>query len=383
MAASRGSHRILYMSEAPFFGGAERYLLSLLSALDRSRFTPTVAGPPNAPSELVNGVRHLDVPFVRMTPVRGKGDVGSLYGQWVQIRRAQPDIVHLNLSNPLHGQYTMLAARAAGAPVRIATMHLPPRETTPTRRGRALECLTLSGLNRVIAVCHSSRDLIVRHFGLPYRSTRTIHNGLDIDAFDHEVDEFRERDPEWGEGPVIGTVGRLAEQKGHRHLLEAARIVKRAWPSATFVIVGDGPLETPLRNLSSSLGLGTCVVFTGGRPDVPAILSLLDLFVLPSLYESFPFAVLEAMAAGKPVVATDVDGVGEAVEDGKTGFLVPSESPGRMADAIQALLRDPARARRMGRAGRRRVEEHFTSRHMQTATQTLYHECLSEAIRGH
>ena len=373
--------RILYVSEADIFGGAERYLLMVLEGLDRELYDPTVALHPEAPRQLVEELEALKVPLCAIIPIRGKRDFFSLIMQRVLFKDKKPDIVHFNISNPYQGQYTMLAARMARVPIRVATIHLPPRITTPTLRGRILEFLTVGDLTRVISVCESSRDLIIGHFGVSKYRTVKIYNGVPLEAIDQNERPLSNRKAEWGEGPVVGTVGRLSDQKGQRYLLEAAQRVKRILPQTKFVIVGDGPLKEDLLRLRRELDLEKEVIFTGWLKDIPTVLSFFDLFVLPSLYESFPFAVLEAMAAQKAVITTRVDGIEEVVEEGGTGLLVSPRDPGALSEGIVALLKDRERAVEMGVRGRRMLETNFTAEQMQRKTGQLYEECLSKSGR--
>ena len=152
-------------------------------------------------------------------------------------------------------------------------------------------------------------------------------------------------------GPRIGTVGRLTEQKGYADLLDAMHIVRQSAP-AELLIIGSGQLETTLRQKTARLGLQDCVHFLGSRGDVEDILPYFDVIVSSSWWEGFPTVLLQALAAGVPVVATDVSGSRELVRTGETGILVPTHNPARLAEAIVTLLRDPIRARTMAEAAR-------------------------------
>jgi glycosyltransferase involved in cell wall biosynthesis len=167
-------------------------------------------------------------------------------------------------------------------------------------------------------------------------------------------------------------VARLDEQKGHRYLLEAAVEI----PEAVFVLVGDGPERAALEKQVHQLKLEDRVLFFGFRNDIQNWLSACDLFVLPSLYEGLPIAVLEAMAAGKPVIATDIPGNREAVVDGLTGCLVAPQDPRSLAVAIRSLLADSALRKRMGQAGREIVSQKFSMKEMVRQVTEVYTECL-------
>jgi glycosyltransferase involved in cell wall biosynthesis len=178
------------------------------------------------------------------------------------------------------------------------------------------------------------------------------------------------------QAPVILTVARFAPQKGHQVLLEAIPTVLAHQPAAQFLWVGDGPLLPALRARAKSLGVGNHLHFLGRRDDVPELLGAADLFVLPSRFEGLPLAVLEAMAAGLPVVGTQVCGTQEAVADGRTGQLVPPDDPPALANAITALLSQPALAARFGAAGQQRFARLFGAGRMAQETADLYGELL-------
>jgi glycosyltransferase involved in cell wall biosynthesis len=179
------------------------------------------------------------------------------------------------------------------------------------------------------------------------------------------------------EAKTIGVVARLIAYKGHRFFLQACQEIKRRHPRATFLLIGDGPEAGSLAALSRQLGLQEAVRFLGTRSDIPQLLSLLDVVALPSLEEGFPNVVLEAMAAGKPVVATRVGGTPEAVIHRETGLLVPPKDPRALADAILEVLDDPQRANAMGQAGCERVRKAFDLSRMVQEIEALYEELIA------
>lgn len=363
---------VLYTTESNVFGGAERYLKLLWRGLDRDQFEPTVAAP--ASCDWISGDDKVE--RIDLEPIAGKGDIAGWRRQRSILREVAPDIVHLNLSNPLHGQFTMLAAEIAGIPVRVATMHLPPRETTPTRRGRWLESLTVKKLGSVISVCQASGDRVQRHFGVPDSRADVVYNGIDLEAFD-EAARTPPEPPIASGAPVFGTFGRMTLQKGFDIFIDAAAKVLEEVAEARFVIAGDGPLREELVKQASRVAPEGHIVFTGAIREVAGFLTALDVLVLPSRYESFPFAVLEAMGASLPIIASNVDGVPEAIVDGHSGILVPSEDPAALSDAFRRLLTDPDLGRRLGSAARRRLAENFTAQHMVTRTEAVYRRCLA------
>ena len=201
-----------------------------------------------------------------------------------------------------------------------------------------------------------------------------IHNAIDVDRV-RVTRDLRELRRELGLDPhdfVIGAVGRLMPVKGVEIFLQAARMLKDRGRSAKFLVAGDGPLASALQSLAREIGLADDVRFLGHRKDSHDILGLLDLFVLPSLSEGIPLVLLEALALSRPVVATNVGGIPEVVEDGRSGVLVPAGRPDELARGCLTVMDDPALAQRLGQAGRVRVEDAFSADAMAEKVTHIY-----------
>jgi glycosyltransferase involved in cell wall biosynthesis len=175
---------------------------------------------------------------------------------------------------------------------------------------------------------------------------------------------------------VIGNVAALADHKGQRHLIGAMPAVLRHLPDARLAIVGSGELQEPLRRQIHDLGLARHVVLAGFRPDAAALMKSFDVFVMSSITEGLGSAILEAMACGRPVVATRTGGIPEAVAEDATGLLVPPAESGALATALVGVLKDPVLASRLGIAGRRRVEQDFSVERLVAGTVDAYHRRL-------
>ena len=182
------------------------------------------------------------------------------------------------------------------------------------------------------------------------------------------------------DGPVVGAVSRLHRQKGVIYLLRAAPEILRRRPEARIVVAGGGPLEGELRRLVTRLGQDRRVLLLGERSDARDLLALFDVLVLPSLWEGLPLVLLEAAMLGKPIVATDIDGVREVVRDGETGLLVPPARPDALAAAVVGLLDDPGLAARLGGAARSEIQAEFSLERMVKETQNLYLDLASAKI---
>lgn len=218
--------------------------------------------------------------------------------------------------------------------------------------------------------------------GMRPQKVGTIHNCLNL-PFPQSVAKPKDRDMLASLGVaesdvVIGTVGRLHPFKGgHDQLLKAVARVSTEILNCKLLVVGTGPVQADLVNLAKSLGIESRTIFTGVRRDLARLYPIMDVFVLPSTWESFGNVLVEAMAHAKPVVATRVGGIPEAVTDGVTGILVPPGDPASLAEAILTLARDQELAARLGNAGRARVKDYFSPTRLGDELEALYHSLIT------
>ena len=366
--------RLLHLLSGGTVGGCEQHVLSLLAGLDRDRYDPSVAffvaepddAAPMAPAFRAAGVRVFDL------GARRRADPGALLRLGRLIRRGRFDVVHA------HSLQAELAAvlwtRFLGhVPVVLRTVH--NTDDFYVRQPYAtLARLSAHGLDRIVVISDAVGRYLRDSARLPEHKIVRIHYGLDPTPFARNGHAPRDRPP------TIGVVARLAPQKGHRVLFDALPRVLARVPETRVRVVGHEELSTvaELRAYAAARGVADHVEFEGFRADVPALLHELDLFVLPSLWEGFGLVLLEAMAAGRPVVATAVGPVPEVVADGETGLLVPPGDPAALAEAILRVLGDPGLAERLGRAGRDRVQRTFRLEQMVARTDALYRELLGD-----
>jgi glycosyltransferase involved in cell wall biosynthesis len=294
---------------------------------------------------------------VEVVPLGGALDVPSLLRLRLALRGANVLHTHVHFSLNVLGR---IAGRLARARV-VAHMHI--ENAFRSGRGRRAQVLVDNATARlcsaIVAVSDATRDSLVRQ-GYPADRLVTIHNGIEPAEPAEPV--------RLADGPIVLEVARLAEVKGQKQLIRALEHL-----DATAVFVGrdledGGRYEEELRRAAS----GRRVVFAGYRDDVPALLAGCDVFCLPSSIEGLPLVVLEAMAQARPVVATAVGGTPELVVDGETGVLVPAGDADALAEALDRLLRDPERARRLGEAGRRRVAAEFDADTLAERVLSLY-----------
>jgi glycosyltransferase involved in cell wall biosynthesis len=280
--------------------------------------------------------------------------------------------------------YAALAGRWARVPTIISTIHnsLYDYPISSIRRSLYLlgERLTYRLTDRTVCVADALAQDLKDRSGRDPGKIRVIQNGVDLDAFDPKIVDGWKARREFGledETPLIGIVGRMTPQKGHLDFLTALIQIKAAIPTVKALIVGDGPLRAKLVQYARTHRLEDCCIFTGMREDIPIIIAALDVVALPSLSEGLPFVLLEAMAMGKPVVATRVNGVSEVVEDGVTALLVPPRAPDMLGRAVITLLINKELGSRLGAAARRQAERCFGLERMIREVETLYEELLA------
>ncbi len=352
------SRRLVMFSEATGRGGAEISLRNLIAALDPC-FDLIVMGVDASICAWLAAPR----PGTRtmlVRPVRNKLSLGAFMALRRAIAGQRPDIFHANLRTIADAQYAVAAALTIRGlkVVAVEQLPLPPRG----RASNWLKRRTSARLAGHVAVGERAARIVEDAVGLPSVSIRTIHNGV--------PDLGPPSPPPAGRRTVIGTLARLDRIKGLDVLLDAAV----GLPTTNLLLVGAGPERDWLEARAAQLGIDDRVEIAPWNDNARDRLRDIDIFVLPSRNEGFPLSVLEAMLAGRPVVATDVGSVREAVADGETGFVVPAEDASALRAALERLVLDPDLRRNMGAAGRASGLRRFTSAAMARDFEQLYNE---------
>jgi glycosyltransferase involved in cell wall biosynthesis len=292
------------------------------------------------------------------------------------IRRHDIGLVHS------HGYkadiYAYFATRKMQCPV-VATSHLWTRRTSALRLYAHLDQLVLRRFNYVIAVSEAIKKETVAG-GVAEDRVCVIDNGIDVTSFCTLVPSLRGEFAREGM-QIVGAVGRLVEQKGFEFLLKSVPGVLERFPNTLFVVAGEGSERAKLEALAAKLKVDAQVRFIGARSDMPNVYASFDMFVLPSIDEGMPIALMEAMAAARPIVATRVAAVPKLITDGDTGILVAPRDPRALTQAICQVLASPMLRERLSRAARKRVQEHFSSETMAARYVALYHELRPTSFR--
>jgi glycosyltransferase involved in cell wall biosynthesis len=368
--------RVLYVVGNFVAGGAERHLLELWQRLDRERFQVEIAVF-RREGQFTSEVEALGL------PVHDLGVGNTIYAPsgWRGFARLvhrvlsfRPDVLQGYLFGP--NLFAALAGRLCGVPVVVVSKRNLDAFETP--RQIAAQRLAHRLATHVVAVSDAVADTAVA-LGVPRGRVTVIPNGVDVERFARAVPDPMVK----GENgsPVVGAVGCLAARKDYPNLLAALALLESRGRRFRAVVVGEGKERPALERQVAQLGLGERVRFLGERSDVERLLPGMDVFVLASREEGIPNALLEAMAAARPAVATAVGGTPEVIEDGATGWLVPPRDPEALAAALESALSDPGEAARRGAAAQRPARERMSIEAMVEKHQRFYLDAVGEERR--
>ncbi len=353
-------------------GGAQEHVFNLVSRIDRSRYDVSVCS-------LTGGsaIRRFEKAGIPVCVIEAIDDADAVESVAAHLAAIDADVVHNHMYHAeVIGTQAALRIAETGRPrpFVVGTVH--------SSRIRSDEDMALlrqltPRMDHLIAVSTS----IVRKIddeGRHGAPVSLIYNGIDLARYDQMVPCCTLRE-EYGlppEGPLVGVVARLEQEKGHPTLIDAWPTVLASFPAATLLMIGEGSRLEALTTQVRDLGLERSVIFTGRRDDVPEVTKSLDVAVLPSYREAQGLTILEAMALSRPVVASNVGGIPEMIEDGRTGLLVRPHDPTALADAILRLLRDHPLADTLARAGHDMVHDRFCVELMVRAVESIYDEAL-------
>jgi glycosyltransferase involved in cell wall biosynthesis len=371
--------RIMQVTHDLGIGGLPRVVADICKHIDKTRFDISVSclrGLGEYAEELEeNGIKVYRVPPSK----NNKVDYLSFLKLHGLLRGKGIDILHTHNIHPfIDGT---LAGKMGGIPVNIHTDHA--RDFPDKRRYMLAERILSHFVEKIVAVSEATKQKLISYEKIKADKITVIRNGIDHEKFNVRINQ-EEKKKELGAKdcyPILGIGVRLAKQKGIIYLLNALPKIVREFPKLMLLIAGYGEEENELKQEVVKLGIDHHVRFLGPRLDMPEILSILDVYVLPSIWEGLPLVVLEAMAARKPIVATAVDGTKEAVIHGHSGLLVPPQNPGALAEAILQVSRDKALALFLAKNAYNRFLEHFTVRKMVSRYEELYLTCYDNKFK--
>ncbi|UCF56499.1 MAG: glycosyltransferase family 4 protein [Deltaproteobacteria bacterium] len=377
--------RVLHIHTLPIVSGSGINTFLSMKGMERKLYEVELACAPGG--RLIQLVQENDMkvrPFKHMVqPLHPLKDTLALLDLTAFLKRNPYHIVHTH--NSKAGFLGRLAAKLTGVPVIIHTVHgFAFHDQEPLWRQtlfRNLERLGSHWCDKMIFISQPLIDWALRDRIVGEEKIAKIYSGIQLDLFrpikSEEINKIRKKWKLREKEPVIGIVSKLWEGKGHVILIDAFKLLKKRIEDARLVIVGEGYLYNKLMRLADMNGLRESVLFTGFQMDVSEIIATFDVAVLPSFFEGMGRVLLEAMAMEKPVVASCVGGIPDLVEHGINGLLVRPGNVKELADALEKILSDKRLANKMGREGRKKIKEQFSSDVMVESIEKVYRELLA------
>ncbi len=366
--------RILHLISSVGLFGAERVAIELSKSLKKTYHCEPILGVIrnvyNPHEEISEEAKRNDILYTVFS-CRSQLDFKLVFSIREFIKKNRVDIIHC------HGYksnfYGLLASK--GQVPSVTTNHNWLTAHWKLKTYCFLDSLWIRFFDRIVAVSNEVKKDMLR-YKIPEEKIRVIDNGIALERFAKlvETKNMKNRLGFDEKIRIIGTIGSLVIEKGHIYLLEAARQILDVVKDLKFLMIGDGPLRKPLEEKSEELGIKKHVIFMGQRKDIPELLMAMDIFVLPSIKEGLPVALLEAMAAKRPVIATRVGAIPKVIENKDIGILVEPKDINELRDAIMNLINDPGRRNLLAREGFSRVCMDFSSDEMGKHYLKLYKE---------
>ncbi|WP_320041044.1 glycosyltransferase [uncultured Desulfobacter sp.] len=366
------------------FGGVEKHVAEIAIGMNPKRFEVFLI----CPLELAPHFHLTSEDRYTIFPV--KQIEGLSYRPFMDfitlLRNLKPDILHCHLYNA-----TRVGAPAAvlsGVPAVIETGHLVERWRSGFKKviPNGIDMLISNLVDQMVAVSTPVAEYFINEKRYPVQKVSTIHNWCDLNSFSHRgvsaqnISKLKNELRLPGEATILGIIGRLEEQKGHRYLFKVLPDLIRRFPNTHILVIGQGSLECFLRKKANQDQIQNNVHFLGFREDIPELMALLDILLLPSLFEGMPLTLIEGAAMGIPSIATNVDGSSDVIQNGESGFLIPVADTGTLKSCIEKLIISPELRKTMSIAAMKFAKKHFDMRRQLQKLENLYEAVLARKI---
>jgi len=384
--------RVLHIITRLILGGAQENTIFTVWGLNKNDCyeVELATGPPIGPEgSLIEEAEKREIKLKIIRHMRREinlfRDFLAFVELYLLIRKGKYTIVHTHSSKA--GILGRLAAKIAGVKIIIHSIHGLPFFEYQNRflNYVYILCERFAALfaDKLISVCDSMTKKAIAAGVAKKDKFRTIYSGIELEHYSNSDISITEKQKELNldaDTPVVGNISRLFDLKGHSYLLEAASQVVGVFPKAKFLLVGDGILRERLIRQAEDLKIRGNIIFTGlvERKEIPKIISVMDVIVHTSLREGLPRVLPEALAMAKPVIAFEIDGIGEIIKDGINGYLIPPKDSKKLANSIIYLLQDREKAKKMGEAGRLMVAPDFNLEMMLERISEVYKESIAE-----
>jgi len=366
--------KILHIISKLPIGGVENQLLLVLKNYNKEKFQPFVCSLSDK-GEIGKEIEKSGIKVFALNKLKHTFDCSIIKDICNIIKREKIQIVR---THQYHANfYGRIAAKKSKVPCIVASVHNVYTRDKKLHR-RIINRFLARFTDKIIAVSEEVKKDILKYDKIPEDKVQVIYNGIDLNAFNEsfDKDQIKNKLGINPNVPVIGTVGRLTEQKGHIYLLQAVSKLKHKFPDIKVLIVGDGPFMDELKSYTSSSGLSNNVIFTGFRRDIPELLSIMDIFVFPSLWEGLPNALIEAMASGKAIIASNLPQIKEVLDSDGLGILVPPKDINAISESITFLLKNRLTAENMGILVKNRAFNCFSIKNTVKLYEKLFEKIL-------
>lgn len=378
--------RIVYVLCADERGGVEEHVLSLVKHIDRKRFLPFVVAPPKLIELFGKDLTDTETTVIPLK-LNGLFDITGRLNFISFLRKNRIHIVNTHMF--IASIHFSPLARLAGVPILIETSHGVEKWRLEKgfikRNSFVIDRLVSMLQTKILAVSNACCKDLINIKKIPPEKITVIQNGRDLSTFvPLPADRRSVLRTQYGlalDEFVFGVMARLDFQKGHTYLFEAVGLLLRERNDFKVLVIGDGLLREALASQVRELGIETNVTFTGFQRDIPGHHAIVDVSILPSLFEGLPLGLIEASAMERPIIATQVDGTPEVVIQGETGILVPPRNPSELAAAMLYALEHKEEMRAMGRRGRQLALKHFTLERQVRETEALYEALVRNSAR--
>jgi len=367
-SAMKRKKRVMIITHDVALGGLQQVIVNICNSMNRELFAPSVLCL-RALGDYLPEFDALEIK-VRLIPQKNGTDYFSFLKVAKILKEENIDVIHTHNTQPFMDG--VIGAVLAGVKTIVHTDHA--RSFPDKKRYMFAEWFLSHFVYKVVAVSEHTAFNLQKYEKIPRGKIEIIYNGINRNIQNVTIDKSKKR-AELGienSGPIIGLGVRLSEQKGITYLLSAMPGIIRVFPDITLVIAGKGPLEAKLKEQTVALGIGPHVLFVGMRLDIPEVIKLFDCYVLPSLWEGLPMVLLEAMAVGCPIVATDVGGVSSIIKSGENGILAKPGNTQELADGIIKTLSNDAFRAECIKNNMRIFNEKFDAAVMTRAYEKLY-----------
>ena len=364
--------KILLMIDEAYMGGGQQHLLWLAQNLDRSKYEISAAC--EGEGYLVDELKKIHITVYPIN-ISNRPNIFSLIKIHKLLKHISPDILHTHGGTA--GFYGRAASMFGFKGAVIHTYHgihyLNFEKSFLKNIYKAADKYLLRYTDCTICVAQNDFNIGLNAGIVKKEKAVVIHNGVNVEKFNRaSSSDYKIKLKNEPDEIIIGSVGRLHYQKGYDYLVDASAEVLKDFPKAKFVLIGEGELKSSLESSAKEKNVLSSFMFLGNQTDIPGLLSQMDIFVLPSLWEGLPLVLLEAMAAKKPVVATNVNGTVEIIESGKEGILVPPKNSTDLASAIKRLLNDADLREKYAEAGYNKIVSEFSLKTMVNKTEEVY-----------